>query len=351
MTPNFDLGTKHTEYKQTTQEFIQQFQAGNFLETANQLLKNSYGIIPSNSSVYDDYLGLTVSIEEIAKFNPSAASILVDQIIAQEILSAYSNINSYDSNKIYAVLCSEPGVSYLDSLNTKAVRAGNGWKLEGIKQITNEQLNADEYFVFAKDEEEVTRVFSLNNDQINSIKIEKDFTGTKININQAQINIELDNSANIAAINDEFERIQAISRTLIAAIATGISHNSLIAGIQVVKQTKGTEGQAVASAQSTQFTLADLFAELEAGRVLLYLSAEMIDKGNPSIKFSTMAKIQASDSAAQISMQSLQLLGNLGYIADAEFADVLKAALNTQIKGGTNRTQKNQLYKYMLAKK
>jgi len=64
-----------------------------------------------------------------------------------------------------------------------------------------------------------------------------------------------------------------------------------------------------------------------------------------------MAKIQASNAATKVSVEALQVLGNVGYLATNDFADSIKAALNCQIKGGTNRVQKNQLYGYMLAKK
>jgi alkylation response protein AidB-like acyl-CoA dehydrogenase len=64
-----------------------------------------------------------------------------------------------------------------------------------------------------------------------------------------------------------------------------------------------------------------------------------------------MAKVQSTEAAATVSLKALQMVGNLGYLANNDFADVLQVAINGQVKGGTNRVQKNQIYSYMLAKK
>ena len=81
------------------------------------------------------------------------------------------------------------------------------------------------------------------------------------------------------------------------------------------------------------------------------MSADLIDNNKPSIKYATMAKVQATDAASGISLQSLQLLGNIGYMVNNDFADVIHFTVSEQIKGGTNRVQKSHIYQYMLAKK
>jgi len=154
-----------------------------------------------------------------------------------------------------------------------------------------------------------------------------------------------------ATLNDDYEKVQCIARTYIAAVSLGIGHSAIVSSIITAKEVKDSNNQSISNTQSIQFALADMYAEHDAARMLTYYSANLIDNNKPSIKFATMAKVQSTDSAAAISVQALQIIGNLGYLANTDFADVIQAAVNGQIKGGTNRVQKNQIYQYMLAKK
>ena len=352
MSGQFELGSAHLEYKNQAVAAMTGITVQNSNEVIKELYKKSFGFLPADNTVYKDYLGLVVSMEEIAKINPDAASLLVDQIVFQELLNGYGTANSknlFNINEIIAVLCLEPGVSILGSLNTKAVKTSTGWNVQGKKSISKEQQNADKFVVFAKDEEEKTRVFIVS--KVNVNKLNKTIAGSNISLGQAEINADLTEKDCIAVINDNYERVMSIARTLVASVAVGIGHSALVSATAACKETKGTDGQAISNKQSAQFTLADMFGELEAGRILTYYSANLIDSNNTNIKQATMAKVQATDAAASISLQALQILGNMGYIADTDFANMMQAAVNTQIKGGTNRVQKNLIYQYMLAKK
>ncbi|MFH0701969.1 MAG: acyl-CoA dehydrogenase family protein [bacterium] len=354
MTAQFELGSKHIECKKQAQLAISEIKTNNPKEIVKELYNKSYGFIPQNSKTYNDYLGLVVTLEEFAKIRPEAASIIIDQILVQELLLKYginSSKNSFNSQNIYAVLCAEPGNALISSLLTKATKTSPGWKLEGKKLITKEQINADKYIIFAKDEQAKTRVFLVSKDDIKISGISKNIAGSNIVLNQIELNIKLSEECNIAIIEDNYENNTSIARTLIASVALGVAHSALVAGINAAKETKGPENQTISNTQSMQFTLADMFAELEASRMLTYYSANLIDNNKSNIKYATIAKVQATDSATGISVQALQLLGNLGYLANNDFAGFMQSAISGQVKGGTNRVQRNFIYQYMLAKK
>lgn len=345
MAGQFELSAKHLDNKKQAQEAAIEIQSLEAKEAVKTLYAKSYGLLPSTDAAYDDYIGLTISVEEIAKTNPVAATIIVDQIIAQEIIARYGT-GSFNKDEIIAILCSEPGISSLNELKTIVI---NG-SLQGKKLISKEQLNADKFFIFANEEGQ-TKIYSVAKAALNVINTAKNIAGTEILLNQVEINTSVSDSEYVAVINDNFEAVQSIARTLIAAVSLGVGHSALIAGIQTSKETKDGNGSAISNTQSIQFTLADLFAELESGRMLTYYSADLINSNKANIKFATMAKVQSSDTAAQISLQSLQMLGNLGYIANNDFAEVMQVAIAGQVKGGTNRVQKNQIYQYIMAKK
>lgn len=354
MVGQFELGSKHIECMKLANLSISEMKDTNPKEMARKMLAKTYGFIPSESTVYDDYLGMTVALEEIAKAVPGVASILADQVLIREIIKAYGNSNANAilcTGETLGILCSEQGISSLNNISTKAVRNNGQWTLKGIKQICNEQLASDKYLVFAKDEEGLIRFFIISEEQISVNVINKNIASAKVSLGQAVIDVNLNESAHIGVINDEFEYVQTVARTIIAATSVGLAHSALLTSISVCKEVKSDSGQAISQSQNVQFTLADMFAEIEASRMLTYLSADSIDENKASIKFATMAKIKASDIAAKSSVDALHILGNIGYIANTDFANIILAAVNSQVKGGTNRTQLSKIYQYMLAKK
>jgi alkylation response protein AidB-like acyl-CoA dehydrogenase len=349
MAGQFELGTKHLECMKLASQNLSE--AGN---SVSAMLQKTYGQLPSESQVYDDYLGLTVAIEEIAKTSPETASVLSDQVVIREIFKAYGNSNAaaiLESGSTLGILCSEPGMSSVSTITTKATRNNGEWTINGIKQICNEQLSADNYVIFAQDEEDVIRLFVVSKSQITVNTVNKQIASAKVSLCQANINVTLSESSHVGDVTDEFEFVQTVARTLVAATSVGIAHSALLASISVGKEVKNSQGQALSQSQNIQFTLADMFAEIEASRMLTYLSANSIDEKKASVKYATMAKVKASDIAAKSSVDALHLLGNIGYVANTDFANVIMRAVEGQVKGGTNRTQMSQIYQYMLAKK
>lgn len=349
MAGQFELGSKHVECMKLANQTISEIQDNNPKEAAKILLEKTYGFLPADSQVYDDYLGLTVALEEIAKVAPGAASILADQVLIRELFKACKN--NADAF-LMGILCSESGLASINNIKTKAVQNNGQWTITGTKQICSEQLTYENYLVFAKDEEGFIRLFVVPQEQININIINKNIASAKVSLSQAIINANLNETNHVGILNNaEFEYVQTVARTIIAATSVGIAHSALIASIGVVKEVKNDEGQSISSSQNVQFTLADMFGEIEASRMLAYFSANSIDENKANIKIATMAKVKASNIAAKSSIDALHLFGNIGYIANTEFADIVLRAVDNQVKGGTNRTQMSKIYQYMLAKK
>ena len=360
MTGQFELGSKHLEKAKTAKEFISEVEAGftgdrNPKEVIKKYLEKTYGNLPSESEVYNGFLGAILSIEEIAKQDALSAYMLLDQMVFRQILAKYSDLKAEDilaQDETISLLCMESGFSGVDSIQTKAVKTATGWQITGSKIISNEQLYSDKFLVFAKDEEGKLRLFVVPEEDVVVEEMEKTFASTKTVFNQINLEISLEDKRNVATFSDKGEDILALARTLIAAVSVGIAHNSLIKGIEVVKTTKDANNNSVSTSQSAQFTLADMFSELEAARMLTYYSADSMDKATFNIKIASMAKVKASEAAANVTMETMQLLGNVGFIANTEdFAPLIQRSSDCRIKGGTNRTHKTQIYEYMLAKK
>ncbi len=359
MTGQFDLGSKHLDCVKKTKDLILEIEKNQEenktpQKVINDYFSKSFGLLPSESEVYNDYLGMIVCLEEISKQDSFSSYMLLDQIIFREILKTYTDIKAEEvlkSGEIVSLLCMESGFSGIKDLQTKASKTADGWQVEGIKFISNEQLYSDKFIVFAKDEENKIRLFIIQKENLEIKETEKTISSSKIVFNQVKIDHSLKEDQNIAVINDNFEQIHTIARTLIAAVSVGIAHSSLVRGIEVARTAKNSKNESLSMSQNIQFTLADMFSELEAARMLTYYSADSIDKGKPNIKIASMAKVKASEAAKNVTMESLSLLGNIGFIANTDFAPLIQRSVSGQVKGGTNRIQRSQIYEYMLAKK
>ncbi len=353
MAGQFELAAKHLEVIKQAKSIVGGINADNSKDFAKELINNGYGEIPSQCNVYDDYLGATVAVEEIAKVNPAAAYFMVDQLVAKEIFAKYAPAKAdryLKDGQIVAVLCNESGMDR-SGLATKAEKIDSGWKLQGNKSISDEQKQADNFIVVAKNDSDKYVAFDVKKEQLSVDQVSKSIAGAEVILNQLVIDLELEEDQMLSVMPDKMERIMVIGKTLIAGLASGLSHSAIIVSVNAVKGVKNQNNTAVSATQGAQFTLADMYSEVEGGRILAYNSAAMIDENKPSIRFATMAKVQASDSAALVSTESLQLMGNIGYISGISFADSIRSSVTSQIKGGTNRVLKNQIYDYMLAKK
>ncbi len=359
MSGQFELGNKHLECIQKTKELISRIEKNlqddrNPKQVITSYLSMSLGSLPSENEIYDDYLGMTVSLEEISKNDSLSAYILADQIVFREILKAYTSIkaeNLLEKGETVSLLCMEPGYTGLCDIRTKASKTAEGWSVQGTKLVSNEQLYSDKFIIYAKDEENKIRLFLVHENEVRIEESAKTISSVKIPYNQIQINHSFKEDQCIAVISDNLESTMAVARTLVAAVSIGIAHSALVKGIEIVKETKSATGESISTSQNLQFTLADLFSEAESARMLTYYSADCMDKTKPNVKIASMAKVKASEAASNVTMEVLNIFGNVGFLANSDFAPLVQRSIDARVKGGTNRLQRTQIYDYMLAKK
>jgi alkylation response protein AidB-like acyl-CoA dehydrogenase len=78
-----------------------------------------------------------------------------------------------------------------------------------------------------------------------------------------------------------------------------------------------------------------------AARELLYRAAAKVDSGDADMgKFSSMAKLVASDTAMWVTTEAVQVLGGYGYVNEYPVERMMRDAKITQIYEGTNEIQR-----------
>jgi len=125
----------------------------------------------------------------------------------------------------------------------------------------------------------------------------------------------------------------------VAAGALGVAQACLDACIAYTTQ-RQQFGQRVADFQMIQATLADMAADVEAARLLVYRAAWVKDRGLPATKATSIAKLFATEAAMKAASQAVLLHGNRGYSNEYPVERYYRDIKGLQIYEGTSHIQR-----------
>jgi alkylation response protein AidB-like acyl-CoA dehydrogenase len=234
------------------------------------------------------------------------------------------------------------------AMRTTAVRDGAEWVINGTKNwITNASI-ADFYVVFAMTDREQRRS--------SAFVVEADREGFSVPKLEHKLGIKGSPTG-----SPVFEDVRVPAANLIGAEGKGLSialstleRTRLGAAAQAVGIAQGATdyaneyakeriafGRPINELQGLQFKLADMETRTAAARELLYKACAMADRGEPGLgKYSSMAKLFASDTAMAVTVDAVQVLGGYGYVTEYPVERMLRDAKITQIYEGTNEIQR-----------
>src|SRR5580704_6675747 len=144
----------------------------------------------------------------------------------------------------------------------------------------------------------------------------------------------------------EAERINVAARGL------GVAQAAFEEAIKYAQQ-RVTFGKPIAQHQLIQAKLADMATKIEASRLLIESAAEKKNRGERCDLEAGMAKLFATETAAEVSLEAMRILGGNGYSKDFPVERFYRDAPLVVIGGGTNELQRliiarNLLKKYSL---
>jgi alkylation response protein AidB-like acyl-CoA dehydrogenase len=236
------------------------------------------------------------------------------------------------------------------AMRTTATRKGDKYILNGSKRfITNGGLA------------QVNSVMAITDQGkgvhgISAFIVEKDYPGFSVGRIEEKMGIKGSQTAELIFTDCEVPAenllgcegdgfkiaMMTLDRTRpgIGAQAVGIAQGALDLAVEYAKQ-RVQFGRPIAENQGIQFMLADMATKIEAARLLVYNVAEMIDRGEQNFsKYSSMAKLFASDIAMEVTSDAIQILGGYGYITEYPAERMMRDAKITQIYEGTNQIQR-----------
>ena len=134
-----------------------------------------------------------------------------------------------------------------------------------------------------------------------------------------------------------------MSRPGIGAQAVGLAQGAFETAARYARE-RVQFGQKIISIQAIQHILADMAANVEAARALVYAVSRYID-GNPKTfsKESAMAKLFPSEIAMKVTVDAVQVLGGYGYMRDFPVEKMMRDAKILQIYEGTSQIQRNNI--------
>jgi acyl-CoA dehydrogenase len=99
-------------------------------------------------------------------------------------------------------------------------------------------------------------------------------------------------------------------------------------------------GQPIAMNQGVNFLVADMAAEIEAARLLVWQAAWLLDQGKRTTLQSSYAKRFAADTAMKVTTDAVQIFGGYGYIKEFPVEKLMRDAKLFQIYEGTSQIQR-----------
>lgn len=138
-------------------------------------------------------------------------------------------------------------------------------------------------------------------------------------------------------------------RLNVAARGLGIARAAFEEAIRYA-QRRVTFGKPIAEYQTIQNKLADMATHIEASRLLIYSAAEKRDRGERCDLEAGMAKLFATETAAEVSLEAMRILGANGYSKDFPVERYYRDAPLVVIGGGTNELQRLIIARNLLKK-
>ena len=305
------------------------------------------------------YQTLALVLEEIAAGDGGVSTtISVTNCPVNAILMKYGNAAQQDQwlrplavgNMLGAFCLTEPHVgSDASALRTTAVKDGDSYVLNGVKQFITSGKTADLAIVIAVTDKAAGKrgmsAFIVPTSAPGYVVARLEDKLGQHSSDTAQINF--DNcripAENLIGAEGEGYKIALSAleggRIGIAAQSIGMARSAFECALKYAKE-RESFGQPIFNHQAVGFKLADMATQIEAARSLTHHAAALRDAGQPCLKEAAMAKLFASEMAEKVCSDAIQIHGGYGYVSDFPVERIYRDVRVCQIYEGTSDVQK-----------
>lgn len=239
----------------------------------------------------------------------------------------------------------EPG-SGTDAANmsTRAVKDGDTWVLNGAKQFITNGDRAGTFVVMA-----ITDA-AKGNRGIGSFIIEKGTPGLSTGPREHKLGMRSSDTVTVTLDNvrvpadqcmaaegafDTVKKVLERGRIMISALSVGLARGGLEESAKYAYQRK-TFGKPIGEYQAIQHKIADMAAQIHAGRLMVHQAATLTDQGESTILEAAATKVFCSEMATRICMEAIQVHGGYGYLKEYNVERYMRDAKLCEIGEGTS---------------
>jgi alkylation response protein AidB-like acyl-CoA dehydrogenase len=140
-----------------------------------------------------------------------------------------------------------------------------------------------------------------------------------------------------------------VGRINIAARAIGVARAAFEHAIRYAQQ-RETFGKPICEHQAVQLKLADMGTKIEASRLLTHRAAQRKDRGERCDLEAGMAKLFASETCAEVTLEAMRIFGGYGYTKEFPVERFYRDAPLMIIGEGTNEIQRQIIAKQLVEK-
>jgi butyryl-CoA dehydrogenase len=262
------------------------------------------------------------------------------------------------AQKLGAWCLTEPSAgSDAAAMQTRAVRSGDNYVINGAKMFITNGSVADVYVVMAVTDSKGGRdgvsAFIADRGTVglsNGRKIEK------LGLHSSDTAEVIFDNVSVPAANLIGEPGQGYRQTLkvleggrigIAGFAAGIARGAMEDAAAYAKERRQF-GKAIADFQAIQWMIADMATRIEASWLLTCRAAELKDQGKPFAREASMAKLFASETAMWTTIKAVQIHGGYGYVTEFSVERYMRDAKLAEIGEGTSEVQRMIIAKSLL---
>lgn len=315
-----------------------------------------------------DNVSYVLAMTEIAKVDASAAVIMsVNNSLVCAGLEKYCNeeqkmkyLVPLAKGEVIGAFClSEPEAgSDATSQKTTAIDKGDYYLLNGTKNWITNGGTASTYIVIAQTDIE------KGHKGINAFIVEKGWAGFDIGPKEKKMGIrgsdthsllfndvKVPKENRIGADGFGFNFAMAVlngGRIGIASQALGIATGAYELALKYSQERKSF-GKEIFKHQAIAFKLADMATQISAARLLCLNAATQKDEGKDISQSGAMAKLFASQTAMDTTIEAVQIHGGNGYVAEYHVERMMRDAKITQIYEGTSEIQRIVISRTLIA--
>src|SRR5437867_6618333 len=306
-----------------------------------------------------DYVSLVLAIEEIAAGDGATSTIVsVQNSLACGITMNYGNELQKDrylrrlaSGEWIGCFClTEPQAgSDAAALRCRAVRDGDHWALNGVKQFITSGKYAQLALVFAVTDKDAGKK------GISCFLVPTDTPGYSVTRLEEKMGQHASDTATVMLddcrvpadhlLGAEGEGYKIALSNLeagrigIAAQSVGMARAALDAAVKYAKE-RVAFGVPISEHQAVAFRIADMATRIEAARQLTLHAAQLKDAARPCLKEASMAKLFASTIAERVCSDAIQIHGGYGYVSDFPVERIYRDVRVCQIYEGASDIQR-----------